>query len=284
MWKSLCIALAMYSKIPVPQFEWKDEDMRYAMVFFPVVGVVIGALELVWLWIAEALHLTDLLQAVGMTILPILVTGGLHLDGLLDTSDALHSYQGKERKLEILKDPHIGAFAAIQLAVYLLVYTALAAEGIGTAQDNLATGMIGFHIWQYLGSVPIAGVRIAPAGLIWGFGFIASRAMSGIAVVTYPSASGKGSLYQFASAASKQVTLLILVGVLMLSGFMVLWIHPILGICAIIACVVSAGWFAYMSRKQFGGITGDLAGWYLCMTELLILVGITIGSIICRVS
>ncbi len=53
---------------------------------------------------------------------PLLLTGGFHVDGFMDTMDAFHSYQPKERKLEILKDSHIGAFAVIMLAVYGLIY------------------------------------------------------------------------------------------------------------------------------------------------------------------
>ena len=46
--KSIAIAFSMYSKIPMPQFEWKEEDMRYSMCFFPFVGIVIGLLSWVW--------------------------------------------------------------------------------------------------------------------------------------------------------------------------------------------------------------------------------------------
>lgn len=49
--KSFFIAFSMYSKIPMPQFEWKDEDMRYALCFFPWVGAVIGVLWYLWKWI-----------------------------------------------------------------------------------------------------------------------------------------------------------------------------------------------------------------------------------------
>ena len=46
--KSIAIAFSMYSKIPMVQFEWKEEDMRYSMCFFPLVGIVIGLLS--WCW------------------------------------------------------------------------------------------------------------------------------------------------------------------------------------------------------------------------------------------
>lgn len=55
---------------------------------------------------------------------PLIITGGFHVDGFMDTMDALHSYQPRERKLEILKDSHIGAFSVIKLAEFGLIYVA----------------------------------------------------------------------------------------------------------------------------------------------------------------
>ena len=109
---SLAVALSMYSKIPVPTVDWNEKNMKYAMCFFPVAGVVTGALE----YAAGYALLTwtdcgSLFFAAVMTMIPVLVTGGIHLDGYADTMDALSSYGDREKKLEILKDPHTGAFA-----------------------------------------------------------------------------------------------------------------------------------------------------------------------------
>ena len=120
--KSFFIAFSMYSKIPMPQFEWKDEDMRYALCFFPWVGAVIGVLWYLWKWICARFGVGTLCYTVVGTAIPILITGGFHVDGFLHTCDALHSYQPRERKLEILKDSHIGAFAVIMLALYGLIF------------------------------------------------------------------------------------------------------------------------------------------------------------------
>lgn len=57
---------------------------------------------------------------VGLAII-LLVTGGIHMDGYMDTMDALHSYGSREKKLEILKDSHIGAFAVIMTVLYVLI-------------------------------------------------------------------------------------------------------------------------------------------------------------------
>ena len=88
----------------MPQFEWKDEDMRYASAF-PWVGAVIGVLWYLWKWICVRFGVGNLVgYTVVGTAIPILDHRGLYVDGFLDTCDALHSYQPRERKLEILKD------------------------------------------------------------------------------------------------------------------------------------------------------------------------------------
>ena len=105
----------------MPRFEWKDEDYRESLIFFPVVGLIIGALVIA---INELpfMKIVPVAVRIILTILvPILVTGGFHLDGFMDTSDALSSYAEKERRLEILSDPHIGAFSVIALIKWLLI-------------------------------------------------------------------------------------------------------------------------------------------------------------------
>ena len=68
--------------------------------------------------------------------IPFLVTGGIHMDGFMDTMDAVHSYGDRTKKLEILKDPHLGAFAVICAAVYLLLYTGSMYEFCKNAQGK----------------------------------------------------------------------------------------------------------------------------------------------------
>ena len=119
--QTIAVAFAMFSAIPVPQFDWNEKNMRYAMCAFPLIGVVIGA---AWC-VCGALPLPGLAKAAGFALVPVWVTGGIHLDGYADTCDALSSYGDREKKLEILKDPHCGAFAVIRLCSYFLAYFAL---------------------------------------------------------------------------------------------------------------------------------------------------------------
>ena len=126
--KSMIIAFSMYSKIPMPQFEWKDEDMKYVLCFFPWVGVVIGGLVYLWKMICDRFEIGILCYTLVGTALPLLITGGFHVDGFMDTMDAFHSYQPREKKLEILKDSHIGAFAVIMLGMYGFIYAGAFSE------------------------------------------------------------------------------------------------------------------------------------------------------------
>ena len=118
VWNSFLISFAMFSKIPVPRADWDKENMKYMICFFPAIGVIIGLLEWGCGWVAMKLDFGSLMRAAGFVLIPLIVTGGIHLDGFLDTVDALSSYQPLEKKLQILKDSHAGAFAIIMGCAY----------------------------------------------------------------------------------------------------------------------------------------------------------------------
>ena len=122
--QTIAVAFAMFSAIPMPQFEWSQKNMRYALCAFPLIGAVCGGL---W-FLVGVLPVPELVRAAGFCLVPVLVTGGIHLDGFADTCDALSSYGDAEKKLEILKDPHCGAFAVIRLCTYFILYFALCAS------------------------------------------------------------------------------------------------------------------------------------------------------------
>lgn len=127
------MSLGMFSAIPVPKNSWNDKYMPLCVPCLPVVGVVLGSL-----WFGTAVFLQHvalpvMLRASVITVIPMLLSGFLHLDGYMDTSDAILSRRNLDEKRRILKDPHVGAFAAIMLAILLLfqfssVYTVIMEE------------------------------------------------------------------------------------------------------------------------------------------------------------
>ena len=106
--RAAIIAFSMYSRIPMPMFEWKEEDMKYAMCFFPAIGAVIGAVFFGMYLLLDRILTGKILAAGILLAVPLFITGGIHMDGFMDTCDARASYGDREKKLGILKDTHTG--------------------------------------------------------------------------------------------------------------------------------------------------------------------------------
>ena len=97
LWNSFKIAFAMFSKIPMPQADWSEENMRYMLCFFPFVGAAVGVVMLGVEWLCRYFGMSNGFIAVALVLVPVIVTGGIHVDGLLDTSDALSSWRDREK-------------------------------------------------------------------------------------------------------------------------------------------------------------------------------------------
>lgn len=144
--ESLLIALSMYSTLPVKCLNWNAKNLRLAMLFFPIVGLLCGGgLWLVWT-VCQLLHRSAYLFAVLAVLVNVWITGGIHLDGFCDTADALYSRRPMEEKLRILKDPNCGPFAVFAVILVLLVQVAAYAQ-IYTEQNRLIIGLLTGGFW-----------------------------------------------------------------------------------------------------------------------------------------
>lgn len=243
LWNSFKIAFSMYSKTPVPNTDWTKENMRYVMCFFPLIGVEIGLLVWGWNYLASRLGFQNgtghVFYTAVMVLIPVLVTGGIHLDGFLDTSDAMSSWQPMEKRLEILKDSNSGAFAVIMGCVYFLL-----SFGAYSAIDNRK--ML----------------------LLLCLAFVLSRGFSGLSIVTFQMAKNTGLARTFSDGAQKKtVGIWMIIYIIVVSAAMVA-VQPICGMMLVITALLTFIYYRHMAYKNFGGITGDLAGWYLQVCEL----------------
>lgn len=236
----------MYSKIPMPRTEWNEKTLRYMFCFFPLVGLVTGVLVYGALYISGQLGLGALFTAAVMTAVPVLITGGIHLDGYIDTADALASYQPAEKKLEILKDPHVGAFAVIRCCVYFALY---------------------------LGAASQLGAETAP---IVCAGFILSRALAAVMVTNFKPARETGSaaaIHNAVNAKAVNVTSALYTAA---AAALMLWTDAAVGAAALACAGLTFLYCAVTLKRQFRGVTGDLAGWFLQKCELGVLLGTVI--------
>ena len=249
---SLVVAFSMYSKIPMPRADWNKENMRYSMCFFPWIGLVIGAIEYLWIWFCSRAGITALFAASVFTVIPILITGGIHMDGYLDTCDAMSSWREKSRRLEILKDSNAGAFAVIYGAVYFVLY-------LGAA-SVLAE-------WPKVSGLP-GGFGISRAAGMMAAVFFVSRSLSAFSVVSFPHANPDGTAAKFGDEAQGRTVQITTVCYLIAAAIWCVMLNPPVGFCVIMAAMLSFLFYHHFSMKYFGGMTGDLAGFFTCICEL----------------
>ncbi|MBQ3666038.1 MAG: adenosylcobinamide-GDP ribazoletransferase [Lachnospiraceae bacterium] len=252
--KSFASAFLMYSRIPMPRVEWKEENRRYALCFFPLIGVVIGLLITGWYIFCEKWQVSFVLFGAVSVCIPVLVTGGIHLDGYMDVHDAMACMGNREKKLQVMKDSRVGAFAVIHMCMYFLVQFACICE------------LYRFNERQYV--VIFAGT------------FVSSRAYSGLAAVHFKNASGKGSLMNFTKPAHKNRTTVI--EILYIAGVSaaMLAVSVPVGAGAIAGAALAMIHYRIFSYREFDGITGDLAGYFLQVSELLQLITMLLSAML----
>ena len=249
VWETVIVAFSMFSALPVPQVEWNERNRRWSLCAFPLVGVVVGLACLGWTLLCARLALPAVLRGAGLCLLPVWITGGIHLDGYADTCDALACRGSVEDRQRILKEPHLGAFAAIRLCAWFVA---------------------DFALWTALPEL----TACAALGL---FGL--SRSLSGLSLTRFRLREGSGLARSFAEAADRTRAGRVLLG--MSLGFAAL-------LCASGAwlCVLAAGgvfwYYRRLCEKAFGGLSGDLAGWFLQTAELWMLLALVTGQVLKR--
>lgn len=263
--QSFIIAFSTYSRLPMPRVEWSEKNMRYSMCWFPCVGAVIGVCHLALLYLfGTVLSMHEAVTAAVLTALPVFITGGIHMDGFLDTIDARSSYKPKEEKLKILKDPHTGAFAVIYGILYILLYFGFMRElvelraGEHILKDNV------YEVNDF-----------TAVYLVMATAYIYVRALSGLAVVTLKKARTDGMAAETAGAADKCVKW-VLCAELAACAAVMLAVHIWYGLAAVLVGLWCAVYCRHIAYKTFGGITGDIAGYFLQVCELAVLIALTV--------
>lgn len=116
--RAFFMCLGMFTSIPCPWRPWDEDARDWMLVMLPVVGLVVGLLWAGLAWLGN--RLLPGISAALTAALPWLLTGFIHLDGYMDTCDAMLSWRPLEKRLEILKDSHAGAYAVVGLGLLML--------------------------------------------------------------------------------------------------------------------------------------------------------------------
>lgn len=124
LFNACVMCFSMFCAIPSPFRIWDEEARPLMTLFLPLVGAFIGALWSLTAYIARILNLPALVTGAVLCAFPFIITGGMHMDGYLDVTDAVKSWRDIEQRRKIMKDPNVGSFAVI--AGILVVMTQFA--------------------------------------------------------------------------------------------------------------------------------------------------------------
>jgi len=232
------MAFGMFCAVPMP-YKWDDSSAKYVMPFLPFVGVLIGA---IWWGAAELLVLSGihiLLAAALLMLITFIAAGFIHLDGYIDTSDAILSRRSLEEKQRILKDPYSGAFAVIMVAILFILQFAAAFAVIENGK-----------FFKLLIIIPVIS-RCCTAMFM-----LCLRPMA---------KGGYANLFRPAAAAPHRIfTIMLTVCAFVLSWFLAGVFGIIISGAVVLGCAIAMA-CASISLK---GVSGDLAGFSLVAGEL----------------
>ncbi len=219
------IAIAFLTVIPLPfKKQWESKDIASSLVFFPIVGLLIGLLVFLANWgLGEVF--SPVITAVLTLLFWVLISGAMHLDGLADSCDGLGG-STPEKRLEIMKDSHTGAFGVAGVSLLLLIKFAA------------IVSLSGWD-WETLVLAPVLGC--------W--------AMV-LAITAFPYARKNGAGLAFKQGATVLrlliATVITLAAAILLAGW---W-----GIAAMaITCLVTL-LIGVFFKSRLGGLTGDTCG------------------------
>ncbi|MGM0896867.1 MAG: adenosylcobinamide-GDP ribazoletransferase [Bacillota bacterium] len=240
----LLLAFQFFSSIPVhKEIPMKKPQVTAMYSLLPLVGLLIGVTASGMIWLLQAAaDFGPSLIAFLIVFMLWAMTGGLHLDGLADTGDAYFSYQNRDKRLEIMGDPRIGAFGAMVLIFAIVGKIIVLAELIPSVS------LIAFA------AVPVVsriGLSVLSA--------IAKPAKTQGLAAYFQRLIDRRTIMATMSAWS----LLVLAILVVFCGWAV-------ALAFLVAAIIATIGYKKWCDKNFGGVTGDLLGAYAEGMELLL--------------
>jgi adenosylcobinamide-phosphate synthase/adenosylcobinamide-GDP ribazoletransferase len=160
--RAFIAALQFLTRLPIPVQVADDPGVfRRSTVFYPAAGLVIGGM-VAGIGYGASFVFPAPVNAALLLCIWVLLTGGLHLDGLMDTADGLLSHRSRERMLEIMKDSRVGAMGVIACVLYLLLKWSLLISLLTPVEahaDSIA-------LWL-LALLPVWSRTFLPAAIVW---------------------------------------------------------------------------------------------------------------------
>lgn len=245
---SFLIGLQFLTRIfVVKQSVWTEQSFGESVKFFPAVGAVLGICYAAIVGAMSFLNLPLFAGAVGFAAM-IILTGGIHCDGLMDSADGLFSGRERDKILEIMKDSRAGAFGVVSMILIAALEIATLAE---------LARLSAWWLCAAIYSAPIIG-----------------RLMMVVTIGAFPYARQSGMGKAFAQFTTRRTIIFAAVEAILLL-LPLMFISEIFLICAAAASFVAliVAWkFARFSTEKIGGVTGDIYGAITTLAEMFALI------------
>ena len=237
--------LQFMTRIPINIDTGFDEEFHKTITYFPLVGLVLGVLIYI-IGLVSGIFFDSFITSIIVTLALVILTGGLHIDGLGDTFDAIYSYRDKERMLEIMKDSRLGTNSLLAIMFLILL-------------------KIGF-IYSIINN-----------SLLWTVIFMPVVARLGVIVMMYktvtPRENGMGNLF-IGKASTSMFTIAILYTIILMIGiskliFLASTFEAMMLISTI--SILFNNLFKKHIYKKIDGVTGDILGCTIELGELIYL-------------
>jgi adenosylcobinamide-GDP ribazoletransferase len=241
----LVFSLSFLTRLPIPFSRTLDPPaLSQSMRFFAIAGGLVGAANGICLALMHYLHVPHLMASALTCMFGLMVTGGLHEDGLADSADGLFGGKSRERRLEIMRDSRIGSYGAMALFSCLLART-----GALDALYNLPA-------WISIFLIAAAGAfsRAMVVDLMW---------------ATRPARADGLSVFAGRPGRNSALFAIITGGALVIAAGS--FIRPESGVLAVLAALAVTGLLRRAAMRLIGGQTGDICGATQVLVEIVVL-------------
>ena len=234
------MAWGNFITLPCPYKRWDNDLKNLMLAFLPSVGLVVGALWTLLYWVLDMLGIPVFLSALAMELFIFYVCGFMHMDGFMDCNDAIMSRRDLAERQRILKDSTVGAFAVLTAIFLILGWFA----ALTSVFDHLSYGIL----------------LIIP---------VVSRAVGGLSVLYYKPIGHSQYVKDYQVPSRWKYRLVVAVQVVLILAVAILISHETVNIFMVAAVMAAAGFTACAyARKQLGGMSGDVAGYTICVSEI----------------
>ncbi len=237
IWHSILLAFQFFTVLPVhKEIPLSKKTITGMFAFLPWIGALMGAvIAAIIFCLSEWTSSSELLLTFMIVGLFAFFTGGLHLDGFIDMGDAYFSYRDREKRLEILDDPRVGAFGV--LSVLFLVLGKFVVLHELFVQNKLALWMLVF--------IPL----LTRVGMSFYF-------------LSLQCSKEKGLAYFFKTQLNHRVLACFMIMTLLLASCCVFYVIGFSSLPFVLITVLVAAFllFRQFTVRNFGGVSGDLLG------------------------